>query len=112
MSIHNEKVWVVANSDGMIITEWCSCMAGASRCCNHVIAVLYKVEYANANNFCSPACTSIPCGWNKSMKKIIEPKRVKEIAVQKKMRSSMGDKPKDTIPCEEKRMQELNLCDP
>ena len=28
------------------------------------------------------------------------------------MRSSMGDKPKDTIPCEEKRMQELNLFDP
>ena len=28
------------------------------------------------------------------------------------MRSSMGNKPKDTIPCEEKRMQELNLFDP
>ena len=95
----------------MIITAWCSCMAGASRCCNHVIAVLYKVEYANANNFCSSACTSIPCDWNKSTKKIIEPKRISEIAVRKKMRSSMGDKPKDTIPRVEKRMQELNLFD-
>ena len=28
------------------------------------------------------------------------------------MRSSMEDKPKDTIPREEKRMQELNLFDP
>ena len=28
------------------------------------------------------------------------------------MRSSMGNKPKDAIPCEEKRMQELNLFDP
>ena len=46
------------------------------------------------------------------MKKIMEPKRISEIAAQKKMRSSMGDKPKDTIPCEEKRMQELNLFDP
>ena len=41
----------MANPDDMIITAWCSCMAGASRCCNHVIAMLYKVEYANANNF-------------------------------------------------------------
>ena len=96
----------------MIITAWCSCMAEASRCCNHVITVLHKVEYANANNFCSPACTSIPYGWNKSTTKIIEPKMISEIAVWKKMRSSMGNKPKDTIPCEEKRMQELNLFDP
>ena len=87
-------------------------MAGASRCCNHVIVVLYKVEYANTNNFFSPACTSIPCGWNKSTRKIIELKRISEIAVRKKMRSSMGDKPKDTIPRGEKRMQELNLFDP
>ena len=28
------------------------------------------------------------------------------------MRSSMGDKPKDAMPREEKRMQELNLFDP
>ena len=63
MSIHNEKeAWVVANPDGMIITAWCFCMTGASRCCNHVIDVLYKVEYANVNNFYSPACTSIPYG--------------------------------------------------
>ena len=87
-------------------------MTGASRCCNHVIAVLYKVEYANANNFLSPSCTSIPYVWNKSMKKIIEPKRICEIAARKKMRSSMGDKPKDATPREEKRMQGLSLFDP
>ena len=37
---------------------------------------------------------------------------ISEIAIRKKMRSSIGDKPKDTIPCEEKRMQEFNLFDP
>ena len=104
MSIHNEKeVWVVANPDGMIITAWCSCMAGVSRCCYHVIAMLHKVEYANANNFRSPACAFIPCGWNKSEKKIIEPEKISEITVQKKMTSSMGDKPKDTKPYDEKK---------
>ena len=37
---------------------------------------------------------------------------ISEIAVRKNMRSSMADKPKDTIPHEEKRIQELNLFDP
>ena len=113
MSIHNKKeVWVVANPDGMIIPAWCFCMTRASRCCNHVIALLYKVEYTNTNNFCSPTCTSIPYGWSKSTTKIIEPKMISKIAVRKNMRSSMGNKLKDTIPCEEKGMQELNLFDP
>ena len=104
MSIYNEKeIWVVANLDGMIITAWCSCMAGASRFCKHVIALLYKVEYVNANNLCSPACISIPCGWNKSTKKIIETKRISEIAARRKMRSSRGDNPKDTIPRQGKK---------
>ena len=113
MSIHNKKeVWVVANPDGVIFFTWCFCMTRASRCCNHVIALLYKVEYANTNNFCSRTCTSIPYDWSKSTTKIIEPRMISEIAVRKKMRSSMGNKLKDTIPCEEKRMQELNLFDP
>ena len=37
---------------------------------------------------------------------------ISEITIRKKMRSSMADKPKDTIPHEEKRIQELNLFDP
>ena len=104
MNIHKKKgVWVVANPDGMIITAWCFGMMRASRCCSHDITLLYKAEYANANNFCSPACASIPYRWNKSTAKVIEPKMISEIAVRKKIISSMGDKPKDTIPCEEKK---------
>ena len=57
MSIHDEKeLWVAAQPDGKILTAWCSCMAGGSRCCSHVIAALYKVEYANNNGFLSPSC--------------------------------------------------------
>ena len=48
MSIHYDKeLWIVAKPNGKLVTAWCSCMAGASRCCNHIIATLYKVEYAN-----------------------------------------------------------------
>ena len=70
MSIHDDKkLWIVVKPTGKIITAWCSCMAGASMCCSHIIASLYKVGCANSNSFCSPSCTSIPCRWNQSTKK-------------------------------------------
>ena len=113
MSIHDEKeIWIAAKQNGKVVTAWCSCMAGASRCCNHVIAALYKVEYATLNNYCSPSCTSIPCGWNKSTKTIIEPKKICDIVVRKKIRSKMGEKPKDETQREEIRIKELNIFDP
>ena len=77
ISIHDDKeLWIVVKPIGKIVTAWCLCMAGASRCCNHIIATLYKVEYANSNSFYSPSCISMPCGWNRSTKKVIEPKRI------------------------------------
>ena len=92
VSIRNEKdILVVVNSDGMIITHgvlaWRELVGVAT-----MSLLLYKIEYANTNNFCSPACTL----------KIIEQKQMK-LLNKKKMRSSMGDKPKDAIPYEEKK---------
>ena len=98
MSTHNDKeLWIVVKPTGKIVTAWCSCMAGASRCCNHIIATLYKIEYANSNSFCSPSCTSMPCGWNQSTKKVIEPKRISEILVWKKIRTKLGENSKTEI---------------
>ena len=34
-------------------------MAGAYESCNHVIATLYKLEFANNKGWISPACTEI-----------------------------------------------------
>ena len=70
ISIHDDKeLWIVVKPTGKIVTGWCSCIAGAIRCCNHIIATLHKVEYTNSNSFFSPSCTSMPCGWNQSTKK-------------------------------------------
>ena len=70
VSIHDDKeLWIVVKPTGKIVTAWCLCMAGVSRCCNYIIATLYKVEYVNSNCFCAPSCTSMPCGWNQSTKK-------------------------------------------
>lgn len=43
MSIHEEKeVWIAIKSitSPIVVTAHCTCMAGASECCNHVIATL------------------------------------------------------------------------
>ena len=86
MFIDDKELWIVVKPNGKIVTTWCSCMAGASTCCNHIIATLYKVEYGNSNRFRSPSCTSMTCGWNQSTKKVIEPKNISEIVVPKRIR--------------------------
>ena len=109
MSINEEKeLWIATQPDGKILTGWCSCMAGAFACCNHIIATLYKVEYAHSQGFCSPACTSIPCGWNKSTKTTIEPKKIADIVVRKKLRTKQAANSNR----EEVRMAELSKFDP
>ena len=40
-------------------------MAGLGKCCNHVAALLFKIEDAVILGFTSRSCTSMPCTWNK-----------------------------------------------
>ncbi|CAH3181119.1 unnamed protein product [Porites lobata] len=44
-------------------------MTGTGEVCNHVIALLYKVNFAHKKAYISPACTSVPQGWNKGTRK-------------------------------------------
>ena len=46
VSYAEHTVWVFAEKGGDILTAYCGCNACLSRCCNHVIAVLYDLEYA------------------------------------------------------------------
>lgn len=83
-------------------------MVGTSQCCNHVIATRYKIDYALRQGYLDPLCTSVPCSWNKSSKREVEPKKMKEILVRKKIRSKVKDKPSR----EEFRKDELNKFNP
>lgn len=58
-------------------------MAAVSRCCNLVIAALYKVDFANTHRYSSPAYTSMSCGWNKSTKTVIKSKKIKTLSLGK-----------------------------
>ena len=107
----NHKLWIIiAKLPIQILTSWCDCMAGASQYCNHVIATLYKIDYANRKGYNDPECTSLPCNWNKASKKTIEPKRISDIVVRKKLRTQAdkkGDENSEGI-----RANALNTYDP
>ncbi|GFS22042.1 YqaJ viral recombinase domain [Elysia marginata] len=71
------KLWVLLNNTGEVLTSVSSCTAGLCHTCNHMIAVLYKVEYAIGNNVHSKSCTETSCQWNKGTRKEIKPKKFK-----------------------------------
>jgi len=60
-----------------IITSWCTCTAGTGEVCNHVIALLYKVNYAFKKDYVDPACTSVPQGWNIGTRKEVLPRQLR-----------------------------------
>ena len=51
-----------------------------------MIAVLYKVDYAVQNGYNNPACTSIPCGWNQSTRKDVEPRKIIDLNLEEETR--------------------------
>eukprot|EP00795_Rhopilema_esculentum_P003892 gene3892-15201_t len=73
------KVLVVCKPTGDILCGYCSCTAGYSKCCKHLIAVLYKVEYANQHGLTNSSYTDVACYWNLSTKKDIGPTKIKDM---------------------------------
>nr|XP_047128367.1 uncharacterized protein LOC124809022 [Hydra vulgaris] len=74
----SHQLWILFNVDGSICTAFCTCTAGQSNCCNHVAAVLYKIEYANTKDITNPICTDNICSWNAPSKEI-QPSMVKDM---------------------------------
>ena len=95
-----------------ITCAWCSCMTVAYETCNHVIACLYKIDYENSKELCSPACTEQACTCNKGTKMEIVLKRITDLTVRKKL-ASRDDKGSALLKVsrEETRMKGLNSFD-
>ena len=78
-------LWILVQKEPLeILTSWCCCLAGTGQSCNHVMAVLYKIDYALHKGFLNPSCNSTSCSWNKLAKSDIEPKKIKDIVILKK----------------------------
>ena len=72
------KVWICVKGSGKdcrIVTLWCmgTCTPGTAEACIHVIALLYKVNYAFIKDFISSACTSIPRAGIKAQRRKLPP---------------------------------------
>ena len=110
----NKDLWILfrkkskTNTD--ILSVWCSCMAGAYKACNNVVATLYKIEYANNKGWCSPSGTETACQCNQSTKKDIEPKRITKLFVSKSVRAKQEGT--CAIRSKEARMNHLLQFDP
>ena len=106
MSIRNEphEVWLAIDQISLNIKCcWCSCIAGFAQTCNHAIAALYKVEFASNMEYIDPSCTSIPCGWNRSTKKTVQPSRLRDMNIRQDNRM-VNNECKPSINSEKKRL--------
>ena len=82
---------VAVRNNGSIVCGWCTCIAGTSATCNHIIALLYMVNFAVQSGYTDPACTSVPCGWNHSTCKDMQPGKVIEMDIRKDKASRNGN---------------------
>ena len=102
-----QEVWIAidknSKTENQILCAWCLCMADDNETYNHVIACLYKVDYANTKGFCNPSCTKQVCAWNQCARKEVVPKRIAVLFVRKRLASS-ENKNVDKIPHEEARV--------
>ncbi|KAK7484593.1 hypothetical protein BaRGS_00024119 [Batillaria attramentaria] len=73
------RAWVaIQKKTGRIVSADCSCMAGLGSSCNHVAAILFKVDWVWG--LADKSCTSGACQWNApSAKKGLEPCRVQDM---------------------------------
>ncbi|XP_064479141.1 uncharacterized protein LOC135392355 [Ornithodoros turicata] len=72
------KAWILANSDGSIITAHCNCMAGAGEACSHVGAMLFAVETAVRLRD-SRTCTEKSNAWLPAQRLTTAFKRLRDI---------------------------------
>ncbi|XP_067933338.1 uncharacterized protein [Watersipora subatra] len=56
--------WIkVPKSSGVVQSAFCSCVAGLSQTCNHIAALMFKIESAFRLDISNPACTNTACAW-------------------------------------------------
>ena len=91
------QAWVAVRNNGTIVCGWCTCIAGTSATCNHIIALLYKVNFAVQSGYTDPACTSVPSGWNHSTRKDVQPGKVIEMDIRKDKASRNGNEARGII---------------
>ena len=79
------SLWILISKSSGVISAYCLCTAGFSNCCNHVIATLYKIQFAVENGYTNPSCTEVPCAFNNRSNHQVfkKPMKVKDMDIVK-----------------------------
>ena len=79
-------VWALIEKDSEIPDDtvksvFCSCVAGLAGTCNHVVAMLFRIEHAVRFNLTKPTSASKLCTWDvPSISKVdVAPKKIKDV---------------------------------
>ena len=67
--------------DDTVKSAFCSCVAGLAGTCNHVVAMLFRIEHAVRFNLTKPTSASKLCTWDvPSISKVdVAPKKIKDV---------------------------------
>ena len=78
-------VWVsVKKQTGEINSAYCTCFAGLGQTCNHVAAVLLKVDFCWQHGDVQRSCTSVPCRWTNTTKAVqVVPMKISGLHLKK-----------------------------
>ena len=81
----SHEVWVlIEKKTGVIQSGICSCFAGHGQTCNHIAALLFKVDFCWQNGFIRKAVTDKQCMWkNKAKSKNIIPQQIRDLTIVK-----------------------------
>ena len=67
---NKHRLWIIFRKNRDVKTTHCYGTAVMCNWCNHVIATLWKVEFANQKGLTSITCTEELCFWNTSTKEL------------------------------------------
>ncbi|PFX12336.1 hypothetical protein AWC38_SpisGene23727 [Stylophora pistillata] len=96
------KCWILFDNNS-ILSTWCTCVAGTSLNCNHILAVLYKINFAYKKGYSNPACTTLPEGWNRGTHKQVEPRRICDLFIRNDSKQKEDKKTRTPINSQAKR---------
>lgn len=90
--------WACVRRAGQVITAGCSCMAGKTRVCSHIGALLWKVDMAVSSGMTGTSCTDQAALWNRGTKRNVEPVLLEEMnfKLQKQTVDPEKEVPKST----------------
>lgn len=101
------KLWLCIKTDSTeMVSAHCTCMAGMSGTCNHVAAMLFRIEAAVRLGLTNPSCTSKSCEWLPN-RKDVKPEKIKNLSFKRDEFGKRGKKTRKLVSTPKKNYNPL-----